>query len=83
MVNIDRESNVGVPGLFVYRVDQNEVIEPGCNNTQGTYNNYRDLVWQYVEHFHSCHMWCTKCSCCLFLYPIFIDSNHIDFFILK
>ena len=40
VTNIERESNVGVPGLFVYRVDQNEVIEPGSNNTQGTYCNY-------------------------------------------
>ena len=33
VTNIERESNVGVPGLFVYRVDRNEVIEPG-NSTQ-------------------------------------------------
>ena len=43
VTNIERESNVGVPGLFVYRVGHNEVIEPG-NNPQGTHNNYHDLV---------------------------------------
>ena len=38
VTNITTESNVGVPGLFVYRVDQNEVIEPGSIYIQGTYN---------------------------------------------
>ena len=34
--DIETSSNVGVPGLYVYRVDQEYVIEPVRNYTPGT-----------------------------------------------
>ena len=32
-VNIKKTSNVGVPGLYIYRVDQESIIEPSSNFT--------------------------------------------------
>ena len=39
-VDIETRSNVGVPGLFVYRVDQANVIEPNGNISTGSTLHY-------------------------------------------
>lgn len=36
VVNIDEMSNVGIPGVFVFRIDDSEVLQPcqeGCKNS--------------------------------------------------
>ena len=41
IVDVETRSNVGVPGLFVYRVDQVNVIEPGGSFNQGKTQHIR------------------------------------------
>ncbi len=52
--DIETCSNVGIPGLFVYRVDQYDIIQPNyVNNRAGKLNlmNYDNIISQYVVLF--------------------------------
>ena len=45
-VDIDTKSNIGVPGLFVYRVDKNTIMEPTSNYT-GKYLAHKHVHNQF------------------------------------
>ncbi len=49
MTDIRNGSNVGVPGLFVYRVDLDDVIEPHQNFSQGKPTRIPYLV-RFIFH---------------------------------
>ena len=43
VLNIYNTSNVGVPGLWVFKVDQNSIAQPGPSSMPIYYNNMHSL----------------------------------------
>ena len=39
-LELETTSNVGIPGLYIFRVDQTEVIEPIINETGNFYSSF-------------------------------------------
>ena len=50
VVDIETTSNVGVPGLYIYRVDQDSIMEPTYNFTSKIYMYIHEPNYSEVQN---------------------------------
>ena len=47
LFNISETSNIGIPGLWLFRVDREDIVSGGCSSTSdGRYTTYNYLLYR-------------------------------------